>query len=1023
MKPALFRHRRMTGDWRRVVGGIAVVLGVLCAIVPVARAEVNSWCGVPCTRFHAFDEIEGVESGAAFSFDRFGRVTLTQNGRCVVLNDEVWLDVLDDREARPQVRHAFCDEEGDAYFGGLGTFGRLVPKRGGLLVAESLLPESCPDWTRSMEFTRFLSNAKGVCFGGFAGVAFRERDTGRITFLPVAGLAALFAVGDRIFVSSHGGGVQEVDVGTGSLLPPELNPFAGRVVEEVASLGPTRVIVSTSDRRLLRYVDGVVAALPGEMGKEMGGRITALTAMPGGEVAVAVLGVGLYLISPDGEIRSFLSDLEYRDIKALGSNEPGVLWAVNRGGLLKVLCGYPVTHFSQTNGLPVFWPQFLFHRDRLLVASSGHLYEAYESAPGAPTHFRWVPEQPRQGVWGIAVAGDSLLVGNRDGVWVSEAGGAFEPVLQGMEVDRLAMVESGRCVVVGMKAIAVLERDGQGGWRECAPRVPGIGYPALVHSSSRAVWVEIGANAVGRIEWEAGHLRADVIRTFPWKDPRWVHVSVVGETIVLSGPESGRVFWDERTGMLQEHAEIESVLSRLGRQWPARIVLTDAGEIWTSHVRGISLFRRRADAWVEDTSSTWLVDCPIPRIAVVGGRGVFFSNESEVYSVASPVRSDLPERGRYSPQVVGQLAPSGEGGLCDSDGVRNGAVLPFDRNGISLRLFSGSYAARRPPHFELSTNDGPWVRMDGSSLSMSNLREGAYRLSIRLADSRGIIGTPLSLSFSVAPPWTRTGPAYVLYSLASLLVGVLLVRFAVRRSRRRNEELKVLVREKTGALEDAMVRLEQEARNSATLAERNRLAGEIHDTLEQGLTALGLQLSSTSLHPDCPGTVKDGLAIARNMVAFSRDEVRNAVWDLHSPGIGTGGLVVALGRLIEQTIPAGIEGTLNIDGPVRDLGSKTEHHLLRIAQEAVANAVKHAAPGRIEVTLRFDEDALSMVVRDDGKGFVRETARAMPVGHFGLRFLEERAAKLGTVLELCTSPGAGTTVAVTVPLPMNSPNP
>ena len=984
------------------------------------QLEAAQWRGVPCSRFYAFDEIEGFTAGAAFSFDRFGRVALPQNGRCLVLNDEAWLDAVDGRISWPQVRQVICDADGESYFGAVGAWGRLVPTDRGLLSPESLVPESCPDWAQTMEFTRIVSTASGVCFGGLTGVAIWNRSAGNTSFVRVSGLARVFVLGDRIYVSSHGAGVQQVDVGAGTLGERGQTPFQGRVVEEMAPLGRSQAIFSTSDRRLWRYTDGVVAPLLGPMGEEMGGRITALAAIPSGDIAVAVLGIGLYLISPEGGIHAFLSDLEYRDIKALASNEPGVVWAVTQGGLLKVLCGFPVTRFSPTNGLPVFWPQFLLHRDRLYAASSGHLYEEVETAPGSPTQFRWVPEQPRQGVWGVAAFGESLLVGNRDGVWERKDGGLFEQVLKGMEVDRLAMLKCGRCVVIGMKEIAVLQRDEQGRWRECAPRVPGIGYPALVQVSSQAVWIELGANIVGRIAWDAGRLRADVIRAFPWKDPRWVHISVAGETVILSGPDGGRVYWDETTGRLKEHADVETVLSELGPQWPARIAFTESGDLWTSHARGVSLFRRMADGWVEDATSYRIVDCPIPRIAVLGERGVLFSNGAEVYAVGPPVGIRQPIQDAFSPRVVGLSVLGAGGSLLEGGAFRSGVRLPFSQSGFSLRLFSGSYAARRPPQYELSINGGKWAPMDGSSLSLSNLREGTYHLDIQLADRRGPLGRPLALDFAVAPPWNRTAAAYVSYALAVVLAGALLARFAARRSRKRNEELESLVRLKTSALEQTMEQLEHEARNSATLAERNRLAGEIHDTLEQSLTALALQLSSTAQHPECSGPVKTGLAIARNMVVFSRDEVRNAVWDLHTQSVGAEGLAGALQRLVDETVPAGVTGRMVVTGVARPLGSLVEHHLLRMAQEAMANAVKHAGPRQVEVALSYGETEVVLLICDDGSGFVPEEVHALPVGHFGLRFLRGRAAKIGGRLEISSSPGKGTTITVTVPLPPRS---
>ncbi len=102
-------------------------------------------------------------------------------------------------------------------------------------------------------------------------------------------------------------------------------------------------------------------------------------------------------------------------------------------------------------------------------------------------------------------------------------------------------------------------------------------------------------------------------------------------------------------------------------------------------------------------------------------------------------------------------------------------------------------------------------------------------------------------------------------------------------------------------------------------------------------------------------------------------------------------------------------------GLARPLGRSDEHHLLRIGLEAVTNTIKHARATTVDVVLRFDDDAVHLVVTDDGSGFV-EARPDRVAGHFGIRGIEERVDKIGGTLQLGNRSGGGAVVAVRVPM-------
>jgi signal transduction histidine kinase len=107
---------------------------------------------------------------------------------------------------------------------------------------------------------------------------------------------------------------------------------------------------------------------------------------------------------------------------------------------------------------------------------------------------------------------------------------------------------------------------------------------------------------------------------------------------------------------------------------------------------------------------------------------------------------------------------------------------------------------------------------------------------------------------------------------------------------------------------------------------------------------------------------------------------------------------------------------LDVAGGARTLPEETEQHLLRIAQEAVANTVKHARAREVRIRLEMENGRLSLSVTDDGQGFEQTDAFSEIGGHFGLLGMRERAERLGGELELHSTPGRGTQVEVKVPI-------
>ena len=201
----------------------------------------------------------------------------------------------------------------------------------------------------------------------------------------------------------------------------------------------------------------------------------------------------------------------------------------------------------------------------------------------------------------------------------------------------------------------------------------------------------------------------------------------------------------------------------------------------------------------------------------------------------------------------------------------------------------------------------------------------------------------------------------------------------------------------------------------ATLHERQRIARELHDSIEQEMAGVAIQISNARRRLDQDPTQADSaLTLAQEMIRHCRAEARTSIRDLRSVALEQGGLPLAIKEVLTPTATAAnIKLDLAVKGSVVRLDARLESDLLRVAQEAVANAIHHASPGKIDITLDYAPDFVTMTVQDDGCGF--DASSAPPRGHFGLLGMQERANQQHARLIIESRPGAGTKVSLQTP--------
>ncbi len=232
------------------------------------------------------------------------------------------------------------------------------------------------------------------------------------------------------------------------------------------------------------------------------------------------------------------------------------------------------------------------------------------------------------------------------------------------------------------------------------------------------------------------------------------------------------------------------------------------------------------------------------------------------------------------------------------------------------------------------------------------------------------------------------------------------------------EERETLMRE----LLNTRDRLAATEHESGILAERARLAREIHDTLAQGLSSIQMLLyAAERADEDRPGV--EHIRLARETAAANLDDARRFIRELTPPELDDQGLGGALRRLADtQWSTQGLNVIVRVSDGVA-LPMHVQTALLRIAQGAIANVIQHADATTATITLTVDHDELDFTVADDGRGFDPDLPPATNTGRsdsFGLQATAERVLQMGGTLTVDSVPGHGTTLAVTLALAATS---
>lgn len=241
--------------------------------------------------------------------------------------------------------------------------------------------------------------------------------------------------------------------------------------------------------------------------------------------------------------------------------------------------------------------------------------------------------------------------------------------------------------------------------------------------------------------------------------------------------------------------------------------------------------------------------------------------------------------------------------------------------------------------------------------------------------------------------------------------------YAFRAIQRISAERELLIDE----LVETRSQLAETERFAGITAERQRIAHEIHDTLAQGLSSIQMLLHAANrdLDVEDAGKARERIGLARQTAADNLQEARAMIAALQPAGLSETSLTAALERMAQGFAAAGeLDIEVEAEGEVHQLPMKVEAALLRIAQGAVGNVVKHSGATRARITATYEPDEVRVDVVDNGSGFDLEAVQGRPagLGHIGLSAMSRRAEELGGTVTVESTPGSGTAVSVSVPL-------
>ncbi len=213
--------------------------------------------------------------------------------------------------------------------------------------------------------------------------------------------------------------------------------------------------------------------------------------------------------------------------------------------------------------------------------------------------------------------------------------------------------------------------------------------------------------------------------------------------------------------------------------------------------------------------------------------------------------------------------------------------------------------------------------------------------------------------------------------------------------------------------------LSQAERDTVLREERERIAAELHDRIEQAIFTLGLKVNSILERETVTEPIAADLGAVRQLAVRTSEAVREAIFALSLPRPAASGLLSELRHLVREAGKNdGLEADLVVSGNPRRLGAESDHTLYILAREALANVVRHARANRVLVSLRYSDDCVDLVIQDDGAGASEQILKHYQESgtHFGMKRSRRQVEDLGGTFEVRNGEESGLAIRVRIPV-------
>jgi len=1006
--------------------------------------------GAPPARHYSFEEIGPVSMGLLLANDPFGRVTATREGMHMVFDGSTWTPLLRASDRHRNIVRASLGPDGVVYTGSVGDWGRLDYLASSEARVVSFRPADCPPWAINNNFHDIHHHPKGVLYTGVVAAVFREHGSGRQHFVHTSNQSCSFILRDTAFLATVYDELVRLNLQTWE---ETTTAMPGRGIRAVASWDDARVLVVLSGGGLALFDGDTFTPWPSEVDELLKHGVDVVRRLASNRVAFAIRGHGLQIVDSSGRLVQSLVGTHYTDVTDMHESEPGVLWVSSADGVSKVFYASAFSDFDHRMGLSLIWPSVIKYNGRTLILSNGQVYQPAATKLGDPVRFEPFPMGTMGEARDSAETRHGVLFSNPNGVyWLSETG-ELTQVLSDFRAVRLRNMnrEDGTCLVLGEQDLALLRWNGSS-WVEGAARIRSPGYPSLIESAvPDSIWIELGVNRVARITHKRGELHAEVFTPFDEGLNAWASIGAVGNHIVISRGEPGRVYFDETSERFCAPPPIDAVLNSL----PLRTIrpkMDSAGVIWAPTEQGVSRFLPSQNGYVADSTTFSMLQDRYPNVIFAGEGDVWVRTERRlVHLDASRVISQAPLRPQFlrirdarSGVEIWNLRNAGNGETL---------VIPYSSNSLDFHVFPGTHRLQRQAsyQFQLEGYGDAWSSLSRNPIiSLTGLQEGSYRMNVRMVRQDGGPSEIASLSFVIAPPLWRTWYAYTTYAVSMLLLLFGLGRALLRRAQVRNEELGRLVAERTHELDRTNAELRVSVRQAEQAAEAKsrflaNMSHEIRTPMNGviGVSNLLIESGLTKPQHELASIIRDSsqslLSILNDILDFSKMEsgkleFESRAFDLldcveasvECLSLRAAEKHLALSSLVERDVPRRLIGD--------------EGRLRQVLINLVGNAVKFTEKGSVTLVVRLVHAVgsqpgtcvLRFSISDTGIGIPKEslgtlfhaftqadnsTTRRFGGTGLGLAISRQIVELMGGTIEVSSQVGRGSVFSFEVALP------